>query len=181
MPDIVILTPGDSIRAEYVKSLVDTMNFLNEEGVTYKWGNSQGSLVGWVRNRVYQQVRTIDFTKLVWIDSDISWDVKEFAAIISSDKDIISGLYLNSNREPVGLPLDPNKKIGHDIIEMDWVGFGFLCITKDVVNALAEPFICDGQYGEDVSFSINARNAGFNIWLDPLVQVTHHKMMPIIP
>jgi hypothetical protein len=182
MPDIVILTAGDSLRAEYVKSLVDTINFMNEQDVSHKWGNSQGSLVGWVRNRVYQEIRKLDFNKLLWIDSDISWDLDAFSRIISSDKDIISGMYLNINKEPVGQPRDFRAKmLMHDIVEMEWLGLGFLCITKDVVDALAEPFIRDGHYGEDVAFCLNARDAGFELWLDPTIRVTHHKVLPLTP
>ena len=182
MPDIVILTAGDSMRAEYVQSLINTINFMDEQGVSHKWGNSQGSLVGWVRNRVWQEARKIDCTKLVWIDSDISWDVDAFAQLIGSDKDIISGMYLNVHREPVGQPRDFRAKmLMHDIVEMEWLGLGFLCITKDVIDALPEPFIREGHYGEDVAFCLNARDAGFELWLDPSIRVTHHKVLPLIP
>ena len=181
MTDIVILTAGDLIRAEYVKSLVDTMNFMNEQEVSHKWGNSQGSLIGWIRNRVYQETRKMNFNKLLWIDSDISWDLDAFSRIISSDKDIVSGLYLNSKKKLVGEPLDLKEIFMDDIVEMKWLGLGFLCITKDVVDALPEPFIRDGQYGEDISFSLNARDAGFKLWLDLTIRVTHHKVMEITP
>lgn len=182
MPDVVILTPGNSMCAEYVQSLVNTMNVMNDQGISHKWGNSQGSLVGWVRNRVYEQARELEFSKLVWIDSDISWSVEAFAALVDHDKDIVSGLYLNSNREPVGQPRNYETKLMlQEMVEMEWVGFGFLCMSKAVVDALAEPFIRDGEYGEDVAFSFNARDAGFDMWLDPRIRVTHHKTVPLIP
>jgi len=180
VPDIVILTPGEMIQGEHVTSLVNTLGVLHERGITYKWGNSQGALVGWIRHRAYQEARNIQFQKLVWIDSDISWDVDSFLSIISSDKDILSGLYINSKYEPVGKPKNPHTSLNH-IVEMDWVGFGFLCMTKNVVDALSEPFIRNGEYGEDIAFSLNARDAGFDLWLDPSIRVTHHKTMPLIP
>lgn len=182
MPDIVILTAGDSMRAEYVQSLINTMNFMNEQGVSYKWGNSQGSLVGWVRNRIWQEARNIDCIKLVWIDSDISWDVDAFAQLISSDKDIISGMYLNAHKEPVGQTMGGRNEYLHHIpIKMEWLGLGFMAINKDVIDALSEPFMRENHYGEDVAFCLNARDAGFELWLDPNIRVTHHKVLPLTP
>jgi GT2 family glycosyltransferase len=170
------------MRAEYVQSLVQTTQLLNEEGISFTWGNGQGSLIGFIRNSLWQQVRGMNFDKLVCIDSDISWEKHDFVNLTSQDFDILSGFYLNENRLPVGDTYDSKATIlMHDLTKMNWVGFGFLAISKKVVEKLSEPFIREGHYGEDVAFSLNARDAGFDIWLDPKIRVTHHKTIAITP
>lgn len=37
--NVVIVTPGDKIYMNYASSLVDTIQYFNDNGVTYKWLN----------------------------------------------------------------------------------------------------------------------------------------------
>lgn len=76
-------------------------------------------------------------------------------------------------------------------LEIAHAGTGFLAVHRDVVRALTErlhevdvgddrawPFfhqILDDQHqwGEDYSFCMRARQAGFQVWLDPSIQLCH--------
>jgi len=82
-------------------------------------------------------------------------------------------------------------RTGAEPIEIAHAGTGFLAVHRDAVTALtrtlpeielgddmAWPFfhqILDehAQWGEDYSFCMRARAAGFPVWLDPSIQICH--------
>lgn len=143
----------------------------------------------------------LTYDKIIWIDSDIAWTPEDFIKLYESDKDIISGAYLLQNGQVVAY----KKVFEHpysyeevlkmtDPVKVHSVGFGFVAIKQGVFEKLSRPWFQqtttsvkneDGStysfpvMGEDMSFCIRASNAGFDIWLDPTVKVTHHKMMTL--
>lgn len=174
------------MQAEYVTSLVSTLNHLLPQGVTVKYGNGQAALVARARQTPYEAARQMQFERMVWIDSDISWQVDDFLKLVSTDHDILAGAYLDELGRVVATRLDGNRVSREQLddqepFEIAWCGFGFVSLSKDVVAALPEPFIRDGEYGEDIAFCKNARAAGFSVWLDPTIRVTHHKTIAITP
>ncbi len=135
--------------------------------------------------------------KIVWIDSDISWKVEDFEKLIKSDKDILSGLYavgrdgrvaamrLNKNGHPESLNALEFLVEGEPV-RVDGVGFGFMAVKASVFNKLSRPWFkireaaIEGadfpvMFGEDYSWCLGAKEAGYEIWLDPLIRVEHQK------
>lgn len=180
--DVIILTPATWVIGDYVQSLVQTIKELERERITYAFGNAQSSIVAQGRELCLSHVKSLDFGKLFWIDGDMSWRPSDFLSLYRSTHDIISGLYLNERGEPVCYPLNGKLVNLRTTIEpMSWVGFGFVCMSKRVSDALDKPFLMDGEYGEDVAFCKHARAAQFNIYLDPTIRVTHHKTIALTP
>jgi hypothetical protein len=180
LPDILILTAGSQIQAEYVTSLVSTLNHLLPQGVTVKYGNGQAALVAKARQTCYEVARQMQFERMVWIDSDMSWQVDDFLKLVATDQDVLTGAYLDELGQVVATRLDGNRVSREQLdaeepFEIAWCGFGFVSLSKKIVAALPEPFIRDGEYGEDVAFCKNAHAAGFSVWLDPTIRATHHK------
>jgi hypothetical protein len=174
------------MQAEYVTSLVSTLNHLLPQGITVKFGNGQAALVARARQTPYEAARRMQFERMVWIDSDMSWQVDDFLRLVATDHDILTGAYLDELGRVVATRLDGNRVSRQQLdtqepFEIAWCGFGFVSLSKDVVAALPEPFIKDGEYGEDISFCYNARNMGFKVFLDPTIRVTHHKTIAITP
>jgi hypothetical protein len=80
-------------------------------------------------------------------------------------------------------------------IQVHGVGFGFLAVKTGVFESLSRPWFqsvpvtmtdanTNEQYtfpimGEDISWCERVHNIGFDIWFDPEVKVTHHKMMKL--
>ena len=54
--DVVIATPGFSMKAEYVKSLVSTCATLDDLGITYTFLNRQSSFVATARELRLQRI-----------------------------------------------------------------------------------------------------------------------------
>ena len=208
--NVVIATPGKEMHQDYVKSLIETTAWLNEQGLTYKWINKSGSLVSTTReltaldsfdpNWETREIGRGEFTydKIFWIDSDISWTVENFRTILESDLDIVGGLYQTAPDGRVavakfdleGLPTTVKEQDfifeEERFIEVYGLGFGFIAMKQGVFEACSRPWFYmrsirwpkldfDTNIGEDYSFCINAREAGFKTYLDLQVKVKHHK------
>lgn len=208
--DVLIATPGRMLHAEYVQSLVETCALLDKLGITYKFLNKYSSLVASAReltildsfSHEYGRVNDVasgkyTYSKIIWIDSDISWEPQEFLRLYSSEKPIIGGLYQTgpdgtvavSINNAQGNPRFVNKTeffLDSEPVKVDGIGFGFLCVASGVFEKMQRPWFktrtirwpdvpYETDMGEDYSWCVSAKEAGFDIWLDPLVNVEHHK------
>lgn len=208
--DIVIATPGKEMHQDYVRSLIETTAWLNEQGLTYKWINKSGSLVSTTRELTAldsfnpdwetREIGRGEFTydKIFWIDSDISWSIDNFQRIWASDLDIVGGLYQTApdgrvavaRFSPEGLPTVVREQDfileEQMVLEVYGLGFGFIAMKQGVFEACSRPWFYmrsirwphldfDTNLGEDYSFCVNAREAGFRTYLDLEVKVKHHK------
>jgi hypothetical protein len=139
------------------------------------------------------------YGRVVWIDSDVSWTVEALETLLETDVDIISGMVavdrtgrigamrLDSEGRPVSLN-SRNFIVEGEPVEVDAVGFAFLAIKPGVFEAMKRPWFKIRQIqiettdykvdlGEDYSWCVGAKEAGFSIWLHPLVRVEHMKEM----
>ena len=211
--DVVIATPGHSMEAAYVKSLTETIHALEEKGISWRFVNRYSSRVAASRESTAMDSEYLDafnqsplrgeveYGKIFWIDSDISWTPSDFLALYESDKDIISGVYLSDRGVYMFAALDksiePKKLLNtFDPVEVSAVGFGFICVKQGVFEKMPRPWFAEkfekvvdqrtGQdmytpYGEDFSWCISAREQGFSIFVDPTTNVSHHKKVAIKP
>ena len=73
---------------------------------------------------------------------------------------------------------------------VDYTGFGWVLIKKGVFENLEYPWFApkmqvfesgnvQDMCGEDVSFCLDAKEEGFDIWCDPRIRVGHEKMRVI--
>jgi hypothetical protein len=210
--NIVILTPGHSLMGSYVRSLLNTQDELTKRGITWAWSNEYSSHVGDSREITLSGTRINDpsesrpfagvvtYDKLMWIDSDISWNPEDVIKLYESDKDIISGAYLLSGGEVVAYPKMFDKPYHYkDVLEMtepikvSTTGFGFICIKQGIFESMTRPWFQsvpatatykDKEYtfpimGEDMSWCHRAASLGYEVWFDPAVRVTHHKTMEL--
>jgi hypothetical protein len=106
--NVLIATPGSMMEADYVKSLVNTLEECSNRGITYKFLNSYASLVYNARELTMTgyDSRQLDpndkgplkdrvsYDKIFWIDSDISWEPWQFFRLYESEHDVITGAYL---------------------------------------------------------------------------------------
>jgi len=212
--NLMILTPGHSLIGSYVKSLLATTKELDRLGITWGYSNEFAShvadarevtLSGTFDNDIANNLPfggNLEYDKLLWIDSDISWQPEDVLKLYYSDKDIVSGAYLLSN----GSVMWQKKLLGQfysysevmDIdneeeFEIDAAGFGFICIKKGVFESLSRPWFqsanksieVDGVtynfnvIGEDISLCSRAKDVGFKIYAHPGVKVIHQKTVKL--
>lgn len=142
----------------------------------------------------------ITYDKLMWIDSDINWTPEDVLKLYESDKDIISGAYMLGSGEVVAYEKLFGRAYTYDeikdakeLMKVSSVGFGFVCIKPGIFEKMSRPWFQsvmgtatqDGKeytfpiLGEDLSFCKRATDMGYEIWLDPTVQLIHNKTMQI--
>jgi hypothetical protein len=206
--DVVIATPGRSLDNNYVTSLLQTMDTLRKKKISYVWANRGSSHVALAREATLMNDDFMDITnskpllgkttykKIIWIDSDMSWTPEDFLKLYEAEEDIVSGIYLNDQRKPMFS--HSNKETTVDLIKSEKIfeithcGFGFVAIKQGVYESIPRPWfgteyaaykkddlVYPVPYGEDYSFCVKARKAGYKIFLDPTVQLTHHKVVSI--
>jgi hypothetical protein len=207
--NVIIATPGHSMMTVYVKSLLGLTDRLNREGMTWAWASEYSSHVADARemtlngdnqNDVKEQrpfKGNLTYDKILWIDSDIAFNPDDAIKLIKSDKEIISGAYLLASGEVTaykkmlgaGYTYDEVKAMDEPI-QIEGCGFGFLAVKSGVFESLTRPWFqaamatTDDGFtfpimGEDMSWCQRVRSEGYEIWFDPTVRVTHHKMMKL--
>lgn len=143
----------------------------------------------------------INYKKIIWIDSDIAWEPADFLKLYYSDKDILAGAYLLANgyttiqKELLKdfYTFDEIRNMNQEPFRIGGVGFGFISFKPGIFESLSRPWFqsvpvevdLDGEpfrfniIGEDLSLCARAAGVGYEIWADPTVRVTHHKMMKL--
>ena len=140
----------------------------------------------------------------LWIDSDIVFNTDAFWALVQMDKDIAAGWYATEDGRTTSVAHwleeeDFSKNGGvmnHEMVDtignrkkpftVDYTGFGWVLIKNGVFENLEYPWFApkmqvfesgavQDMCGEDVSFCLDAKEAGFEIWCDPRIRVGHEK------
>jgi hypothetical protein len=160
--DVLIATPGAMLEAQYVKSLVLTLEECDKRGITYKWLNAYTSLVHHARELTASGVEGLDldptqespggkditYNKIFWIDSDIAWNVEDFFAIYDSEYDVTSGAYLLADGytttvhawgTPGGIPAEQILKM-REPVKVQSIGFGFVAMKYGVFESIQRPW-----------------------------------------
>jgi len=146
----------------------------------------------------------LEYDYQLWIDSDIVFDTEKFYRLVHHDKDIMSGWYCTEDGNTTSvahwLEEDDFKNNGgvmnHETLEtiqkrkklftVDYTGFGWVLIKKGVFENLEYPWFApkmqifnsgevQDMCGEDVSFCLDAKEKGYEIWCDPVIRVGHEK------
>lgn len=213
--DVVICTPGHSMKAPYVKSLLHTIKRLDSEGISWTFVSEYSSFVAHAREATILANKSagdkksdylenpilqgITYNKIFWIDSDISWTPEDFLKLYRSEEPVISGVYASSLDGDLcvfyegddGMPVFHKKSSflgfipeGQEVVPVFTVGFGFLCVATGVFEKLERPYfnietLPWGEHvvsiGEDFSWCLRAKRAGYEIMVDRSVLVGHHK------
>jgi len=89
---------GGQMHVGCTKSLLNLVHVFEKYGIRYDvdfLGNS--SLIPIARNRIADSFMSSDMSHLLFIDSDVEFDVNDVIKMIEADKDIIAGIYGKKN------------------------------------------------------------------------------------
>lgn len=179
---VATITPLHSrVSIEFVKSFFEVRD--------YAFIIQAGTVIYENRNKVWQKARELN-KPVLFVDSDMVFtrkDVETLERHILDGKDIVCGVcVLSEDGHPPAVFKEVKDgftptEIQDKLFEVDACGAAFVAISAKVVQALENPFYPldnpeDGlRYGEDISFCIRAKKAGFKILCDPKVQIGHIK------
>ena len=135
------------------------------------------------------------FERLVMMDREIAtgWYMQENG---SPAHGFINKSYLKyTGKEPVPLYdknhiyelfADTGVTEKTEVYPIDWIGMGWMLIQKGVMESIKYPWFGPrfvratetliDTLSEDLSFALAAKEAGYDIWLDPLLKVGHEKI-----
>jgi hypothetical protein len=136
-----------------------------------------------------------DCDGVLFIDSDQTFNKDALDLLIETHKDIVGCPIVR--KTPPYYPnigkWDEEKKeyvVYEDypknyLFQVDYIGLGFTYIRREVFEKLEKPYFDwgwhisekykkgDKRVGEDTYFCIKAKQAGFKVWCDPLIEVGH--------
>lgn len=158
-----------------------------------------GSLVYDARNNLAIRAINEGCDAVLWLDSDMTFAPDLLERFIAADKDIVSGLFFR--RRPPFTPclyktLEVDRENPHEnkhelfldyprdtLFEVAGCGLAAVLVKTDVLRDIA---LNEGTifapllgYGEDLSFCIRAREAGYKIFCDSSVKVGHSAQMVV--
>jgi hypothetical protein len=206
--NLIIATPGNSVLSGYLRSLLGAVKELDSRGITWAFSQEYASHVANARemslnggnqnllddSRPFKGQVTYD--KILWIDSDIQFTPEDVIRAYESDKDIVTGAYLEATGRVVAFKLEDYEMFSLDEVkaldvpvEIHSAGMGFMAVKQGVFESLSRPWFqsVDDTFtqggkeftfpitGEDISFCKRSRDNGYTIWLDPEIKLIHHK------
>lgn len=189
-------THDGKLCAEYVKSLIDTLPMLNMNGIAYTQSFCIGNaLVHDARNRLVSWfMAREDATDLLFIDADIAWDAKDALALVMSPHDVIGGTYRQKRDDQEMYNVAGLNPCATGLIEVDYLGTGFLKISRRAIEKLMKAHPekkyagpdgndCFGLFeapiengkltGEDAMFCRRWRAIGGKVFLVPDMTLHH--------
>ncbi len=186
LPKVFVAIPNlGNIRTELVLWLLDCANNFNHHDIPINGviNLNVDRPIEVNRNIIANEFLKTDCTHLLMIDSDVSALPNLIPDWLRHDRDIIGGYIPIWNKELQhprffayniidGKPVYINPKIGFQ--KCDIVGTGAIMFKRKVIETIPNPRFRqildnDGRFkmGEDQYFVGLARNAGFEIYVDP--------------
>jgi len=179
------------ISVETARAVLNETLFAQTAGVELQTVFAPGSsLVTHARNHCVREFMEGDADKLIFLDSDVSFEPGAVLRLAAHDVDFVGGCYrkkADAEMYPVGwldrseLWADPKTRL----LEVASLPGGFLAITRKVIEAIPhETYLLDGEAfpalfwcpkggGEDGQFCADWSAAGGKVWLDPTLTLTH--------
>jgi hypothetical protein len=183
-----------------VRSLLETQDVLTQRGIPCDVEmQCGGSLVHHARTKAAWHFLQSDCTHLFWVDSDISWQAKDFLRLlaIGNQLECVSAAY-PCRADPLRFfiahsetEFEANE---YGCIPVRGLGLGFTVVQRVVVEQIAAKspkliypdidegpvpriFRCDERdghaRGEDIAFFDDVHDLGYQVWLDPSIELGH--------
>lgn len=191
------------VHVPFAIALAETTCLLLNSGVQVSYNiTTSGSLLVAERNRILKLFLQSDATHLLCIDSDLGWVPQVVLKMILAEKEFIAGVYPSRDGKTFTFRTFNNENSSiveeNGLLKMQYIPAGFMLITRSVVEKLMNKFpelyfepkheslkkesgwlffnteIWEGEFwGEDYTFCRKVREAGVDIWVDPLIPFDH--------
>ena len=207
--DYVICIPGETFSSNFLMSWSNSLIELTKKSEDFIFINTYSSIVSHTRNQLIrsfpgQQSNNknilpfngeLEAKKIIFIDDDMVWNFEDLAKILKSKEDIVSGFYrmncFKNDNELAAMKngdflISKDIKNKTELIELDYVGLGFIAINFEVFKKIKFPWfetfdLFDKKnenvlsIGEDFDFCKKAKAVGYKIYGDPTVKIGHEK------
>lgn len=186
---LLAIPTNRNIEAQTFKSIYD---LIIPDGYEVTFQYFWGYQVDQVRNLIAHWIVDGNFDYLFAVDSDIAFEKDTLKKLLSHDKDIVTGLYIQ--RIPGTHTLEVMRKNvhggvshvdyadikGQGLVPIDGCGFGCVLVKGEVFRAIPYPHFLyhsaidhSNTLSEDVHFCNQARDRGFTLWADTSILCEH--------
>lgn len=192
------------VNIQYCLSFANTLHVLTLNGIeVVPLITASGSLLVAERNRILEAFYNSDCTHILMVDSDLGWPGEAVLAMLKKDKEFVGGLYPARAEGNLFVFRPVNNGDGSliqddGLFKMEYIPAGFMLLKKSAVEKMRDAYpelkyapkdtsnqdkgyclfdteVWEGEFwGEDYVFCRRARNAGIDIWIDPLIQFDHN-------
>jgi len=198
---ILFCTPcyGGQVTQPHFNSCLKLKESLIQVGLEHDWlTGSNESLITRARNEMTATFLTTDYTHMMWIDADISFEPEHVAALWNLDVPVAVGVYPMKKKDECWYAAWMDGELVKDLdqfsgpIEVDFAGTGFMMISRETITTLSEdapayegpngmvkaiyqtPVIDEHFDSEDYYFCRKWREKGGKILMDPSIRLLHH-------
>jgi len=180
---LIAIPTAKYIESETFKSIYD---LIIPNGYKVQFQYFHGYNIAQIRNLIADWVIK-GFDYLFAVDSDITFSNDTLVKLLSHNKDVVSGLYIQRLPNTHNLELyGPNGRINYEditnkgLIEISSCGFGCVLVKKEVFVNIGYPQFeyysainHKDTISEDTDFCKKAINKGFKIWADTSIKCNH--------
>jgi hypothetical protein len=203
--DVVICLPGNYFSRKFLNSWSNSLVWLSENNYSYIYRFGYSPIISDLRNYLLKTSPLNDSNnetepfmlfenklicnKIVFIDSDMVWDVKDFEKLITTDKDFLSGAYLMTEQNNVSVSINRSFLSVSEfnqhktLFEINHSGLGFASCNFTALENIPFPWFMSNIgidlniIGEDVYFCELLTNAGYKLFCDPTIKLGHEKSL----
>ena len=189
---MVAIPTVDYVPADFVKSLSRLCLRLGRERIQVDVEIVGGTLVYIARNRLAQRAIRDEYTHVLWLDSDMTFNDNIVDDLLFCGKDMVCGAFV-SRKPPYGPCVytdisDPANMVkvenfGTEPFMVDGCGFATVLTTVELLDAVQSCFgTCfrpTEDYGEDLAFCSRVKQLGREIWCEPTVRPGHIAHVPV--
>lgn len=188
---LIAVPTTDYIHVDFAKSLAKLQQELGRRGVAYDVEYLSGTLVYIARNRLANKAINENYTRVLWIDSDMVFNEQVYDDLMDCGKEMVCGAFV-SRRPPYGPciyssikknEIEKVKEFGTHPFRVDGCGFALVLTSVELLQAVTQKFGTTFQptdyYGEDLAFCWRVGQIGREIWCDPSVRPGHIAHVPV--
>ena len=188
---MVAVPTTDYVHAEFVKCLVGLIKKLGQDGVDVDVRIVGGTLVYIARNKLAQVAINENFTHILWLDSDMTFEPGIVDDLLFCGKDMVCGAFV-MRRPQYGpciyknihaVPMEKVREFGTEPFRVDGCGFATVLTTVELLKAVYEKygtwFRPTENFSEDIAFCERVNGIGREIWCDPTVRPGHIAHIPV--
>lgn len=210
--DYVFLLPGNTFSKQFLVSWTNTLINCYKNNKTFYYRNYYTPIITQTRNGLIgadplavfdtYNVSTkvfnnkLRYKKVIFIDSDMVWDITALELLLKSPHDITVAPYWQTGNQKTSIKLtEKDDFMSADEInkhtkpfEIHSAGLGFVACNAGVLEKMEFPWFQSYQstltengteradtIGEDIYFFMKAKHYGFKTYCDPQIKVGHEK------
>ena len=188
MKTLIAVPCMDQVAAPFAHSLA-CLKRVGECMISFQ----MSSLIYDSRNSFCKQAISANVDYVLWLDSDMTFPADTLERMVKhmeDGRDIVTGLYFRRRRpfspvlykelvggdEPRWTEFDKLPAEG-ELFEVAGCGMGCCMMRKDILVDVALNyktwFTPIEHFGEDLAFSLRARELGYKMWCDPTIKLGH--------